>query len=92
MGIIPNLSRADSKDFNVSSIPSLSSLVAFSDRLFKACSRLSITGSSSFKSFSTPNLCAFSTSDSVLLSALSKSAFALKTDFSNSSFLSTSSS
>jgi len=56
MGIIPNLSRADSKDFNVNSMPSLSSLVAFFDKLLSACSKLSITGSSSIKSFSTPYL------------------------------------
>jgi hypothetical protein len=35
MGIIPNLSRADSKDFKVNSIPSLSSFVAFSDKFLK---------------------------------------------------------
>ena len=51
-GRIENLS----KDFKVSSIPSLSSSDALSERFDKACSRLSITGKSSFKSFSTPYL------------------------------------
>ena len=86
-----NLSENATKE-DKEGMPSLSSLVAFSDRLFKACSRLSITGNSSTRSFSTPYLWAFSTSLTVLFNALSKSALALKTDFSNSSLISTSSS
>jgi hypothetical protein len=92
MGLIPNLSRADSKDFKVNSIPSLSSVDASSDNLFNACSILSTTGNSSLKSFSTPYLWAFSTSDAVLFIVLSRSAVALKSCFSKLSFFSRSSS
>jgi hypothetical protein len=56
MGLIPNLSSAFSNDFKVNSMPSLSSDDAESDNFSNACSRLSITGNSSFKSFSTPYL------------------------------------
>ena len=49
-------SRADSKDLRVNSTPSLSSFVEFLEKLFKACSRLSTTGNSSFNSLSTPYL------------------------------------
>jgi len=56
MGLIPNLSRADSKDFRVSSTPSLSSFVESLEKLLSACSRLSTTGNNSFRSLSTPYL------------------------------------
>ena len=73
-------------------MPSLSSLVAFLDILLIAFSRLSSIGKSSTSNFSTPYLCAFSTSDKVLFKALSRSAFDLRSCPSNSSFLSKSSS
>ena len=87
MGLIPNLSRADSKDFRVSSTPSLSSFVEFLEKLFRACSRLSTTGSNSFRSLSTPYLCAFSISAVFLLKALSSSALDLSKASSSSEIL-----
>ena len=92
MGIIPNLSRVDSKDLRVSSMPSLSSFVVFSEKFESAFSKLSIIGRSSKSNLSVPYLCAFSTSARVLFNALSKSAFDLNNSFSSSSFLSNNSS